>query len=223
MTSAGTIASRPTVPLRPSPSGRTPGGVPRVLGGLVLAVAGAVVVVVSWLLFVVSDRGRHLDHSVMLSVEHRFSSVYGEILGVLHLVNVLSVGVVVLAIAGLALARRRPGVAAAGVALVVVTQVLAQGLKATLPSEGATENSLPSGHVTVITSLVIATVLALPAALRWIAGLVGVLAVAGASVAVMAVGWHRPGDVVAAFGVVAAVGGVLWIVDGVRRELPRRR
>ncbi len=222
MTSAGTIASRPTVPMRPLPAGRAPqpgGWAARVAGGLLLGVAGTVLVAASWLLLVVDDHGRRLDHALMLAVEDRFSSVQGELLDVLGLVSVASVGLVLAVVVAIALVRRRPGAAVAGVALVLLTQALAQGLKSVLPREGSAANSLPSGHVTVITALVLAAMLALPPALRWMAGLVGVVLVAGASVAVMAVGWHRPGDVLAAFGVVAAVGGALLLVDGVRRAV----
>ena len=223
MTSTG-IAERPTVPMRPLSSGTAPrpgGWGARVVLGLLLGAAGTVVVAGSWLLLVADSHGRRVDHALMLAVQDRFTSVQGGILDLLRLVNVASVGLVLLVIAGIALARRRPGAALAGVALVLATQVVTQGLKAVLPREGAAENSLPSGHVTVITALVVAAVLALPAALRVVVGLVGAVGVAGAAVAVMAVGWHRPGDVVAAFGVIAAVGGALLLVDGVRRAVVR--
>ena len=223
MTSAA-IAERPTVPLRPLPTGRAPhrgGWAARVVVGLLLGVAGTVVVAASWVLLVADRSGRRVDHALMLAVQDRFSSVQGGILDLLRLVNVVSVGLVLVVIAGIALARRRPGAAAAGVALVLLTQALTQGLKAVLPREGSSENSLPSGHVTVITALVIAALLALPVALRFVVGLVGAVGVAGACVAVMAVGWHRPSDVIAAFGVIAAVGGALLVVDGTRRAITR--
>jgi membrane-associated phospholipid phosphatase len=222
MTSAGTIASRPTVPMRPLSPGRAsqPGGwAARVVVGLLLGAAGTVVVAASWVLLVADRQGRRVDHALMLAVQDRFSSVQDEILGLLRMVNVASVGLVLVVIAGIAVARRRPGAAVAGVALVLLTQVLTQGLNALLPREGSAENSLPSGHVTVITALVVAAVLALPAALRVVVGLVGAVGVAGAAVAVMAVGWHRPSDVIAAFGVIAAVGGALLVVDGGRRAI----
>ncbi|MCD2193879.1 phosphatase PAP2 family protein [Actinomycetospora endophytica] len=222
MTSAGTIASRPTVPLRPSPVGRAPqpgGWAARVVIGLFLAAAGVAVTGASWLLLVADDHGRRVDNGLMRAVENHFGSAQTQILDVLHLVSVVSVGLALVVVAGIALVRRRPGAAVAGIALVLLTQVTTQGLKSVLPREGASENSLPSGHVTVITALVVATLLALPPVLRWVAGVAGLVLVAGASVAVMAVGWHRPGDVLAAFGVVAAVGGGLLLIDGVRRAV----
>lgn len=226
MTPAGTLAERPTVPLRPLSPARAPqpgGWAGRVLVGFLLAAAGVVVTAGSWVLLVADDRGRRLDHTLMLAVEDRFAAVQGQLLDLLRLVDVASVGLVLLVIAGIALLRRRPGAAAAGVVLVLATQALTQGLKSALPREGTAENSLPSGHVTVITALVVAALLALPPVLRWVAGLVGAVLVAGASVSVMAVGWHRPGDVIAAFGVVATVGGALLLVDGVRRAVVGRR
>lgn len=222
MASAGTIASRPTAPLRPLPVGRAPqpgGWAARVVVGFLLAAAGVAVTAASWLLLVADDHGRRVDHAIMAAVEERFASVHTEILALLHMVSVVTVGLALVVVAGIALVRRRPGAAVAGIALVLLSQVLTQGLKSVLPREGTAANSLPSGHVTVITALVVATLLVLPGVLRWIAGVAGLVVVAGASVAVMAVGWHRPGDVLAAFGVVAAVGGGLLLVDGVRRAV----
>ena len=155
MTSTG-IAERPTVPMRPLSPGTAPrpgGWAARVVLGLLLGAAGTVVVAGSWLLLVADSHGRRVDHALMLAVQDRFTSVQGGILDLLRLVNVASVGLVLLVIAGIALARRRPGAALAGVALVLATQMVTQGLKAVLPREGAAENSLPSGHVTVITAL----------------------------------------------------------------------
>ncbi|WP_157647583.1 phosphatase PAP2 family protein [Actinomycetospora chiangmaiensis] len=216
-----TFATRPTVPLHPVVR-RDGGWAARVVGGLVLAVLGALVTAGSWLLLVRSGSGRRLDHTLMGAVEHLFAGVRSEVVGVLQLVSVASVGLALLVIAVIGLSRRRVGAVGAAIALVLVSQAITQGLKAVLPAEGATENSLPSGHVTVISALVIATLLVLPAALRWVAGAVGLVVIAGASVAVMAAGWHRPGDVLAAYGVIAAVVGGLLVLDGVRRAVARR-
>ncbi|GLZ54245.1 phosphatase PAP2 family protein [Actinomycetospora sp. NBRC 106378] len=216
-----TVETRPTVPLHPvvRPAGAWAA---RVVGGLVLGVLGTVLTAASWLLLVDSSSGRRLDHTVMVAVENVFSGVRGEVLDLLRLVSVASVGLALVAIAVIGLSRRRVGAVGAGVVLVLVSQAITQGLKAVLPREGAGENSLPSGHVTVISALVIATVLVLPAALRYVAAAVGLVVVAGASVAVIAAGWHRPGDVLAAYGVIAAVGGGLLVVDGLRRAASRR-
>ncbi len=216
-----TLATRPTVPLHPvvRPGGGWAG---RVVAGLVLGVLGTLVTAASWLLLVDSSSGRRLDHAVMVAVEDLFSGVRGDVLDLLRLVSVASVGLALVAIAVIGLSRRRVGAVGAGIVLVLVSQAVTQGLKAVLPREGAGENSLPSGHVTVITALVIATLLVLPTAIRYLAAVAGLVVVAGASVAVIAAGWHRPGDVLAAYGVIAAVGGALLVVDGLRRAVVRR-
>ncbi|MDL5157848.1 phosphatase PAP2 family protein [Actinomycetospora termitidis] len=215
-----TLATRPTVPMHPAyrPGGRWAA---RVVGGLVLGLLGTVLTTASWLLLVDSASGRRVDHAVMVSVEDLFSGVRGDVLDLLGLVSVATVGLALVVIAAIGLSRRRVGAAVAAVVLVLTSQAITQGLKAVLPREGAGENSLPSGHVTVIGALVIATLLVLPAAARYVAGVVGLVVVAGASVAVVAAGWHRPGDVLAAYGVLAAVGGALLVLDGARRGLLR--
>lgn len=213
-----TVETRPTVPLHPVVR-RRGGWAARVVGGLVLGVLGTVVTAASWLLLVDSASGRRYDHAVMVAVEDVFSGVRGDIVDLLRLVSIASVGLALIVIAVVGLSRRRVGAVAAGVTLVLVSQVITQGLKAVLPREGAGENSLPSGHVTVISALVIATLLVLPAALRYVAAAAGLVVIAGASVAVIAAGWHRPGDVLAAYGVIAAVGGGLLVLDGLRRAL----
>ncbi|GAA4842150.1 hypothetical protein GCM10023201_35460 [Actinomycetospora corticicola] len=212
------LETRPTVPLHPVVR-RDGGWAGRVVGGLVLGVLGTVVTAASWLLLVDSSSGRRLDHAVMVAVEGVFSGVRSEVLDLLRLVSVASVGLALVAIAVIGLSRRRVGAVGAGLVMVLLSQAITQGLKAVLPREGGAENSLPSGHVTVISALVIATLLVLPAALRYVAGAVGLVVIAGASVAVIAAGWHRPGDVLAAYGVIAAVGGALLVVDGLRRAL----
>lgn len=216
-----TFATRPTVPLHPVV--RSGGGwAARVVTGLVLGILGTVVTAASWLLLVDSGSGRRLDHALMVATEDLFSGVRADVLDLLRVVSVASVGLALLVIAVIGLSRRRVGAVGAALALVLVSQAITQGLKAVLPREGVGENSLPSGHVTVITALVVATLLVLPTALRYVAGAVGLVVVAGASVAVIAVGWHRPGDVLAAYGVIAAVGGGLLVLDGVRRAVARR-
>ncbi|MEJ2867062.1 phosphatase PAP2 family protein [Actinomycetospora sp. OC33-EN08] len=217
-----TLATRPTVPLHPAVRPRG-GWAARVVGGLVLGLLGTALTVASWLLLVDSTTGRRLDHGVMVAVEDVFSGVRGDVLDLLGLVSVASVGLALVVIVAIALSRRRVGAAVAAVVLVLTSQVITQGLKAVLPREGAGENSLPSGHVTVIGALVVATLLVLPAAARYLAGAVGLVVVAGASVAVVAAGWHRPGDVLAAYGVIAAVGGALLVVDGLLRTVGRSR
>jgi membrane-associated phospholipid phosphatase len=78
--------------------------------------------------------------------------------------------------------------------------------------------TFPSGTITVVASLAAAWALALSGWLRWLVVAVGVGAVTLTSVAVVALRWHYPSDVLAgaAFGV-----GMVLVVDGVLHRLDR--
>ncbi len=71
--------------------------------------------------------------------------------------------------------------------------------------------SFPSGSMTVVAAVATAWTLAVPARLRWVVVVAGVVAVALTGVAVVAVRWHYPSDAL----VGAACGvGVVLLVDG---------
>jgi membrane-associated phospholipid phosphatase len=76
--------------------------------------------------------------------------------------------------------------------------------------------TFPSGTITVVASVAAAWALAVPGWLRWMVVAVGVAAVGLTSVAVLALRWHYPSDVLAgaAFGV-----GTVLVVDGVLHGL----
>jgi hypothetical protein len=59
-------------------------------------------------------------------------------------------------------------------------------------------NSLPSGHVTMVTSVTLMLVLLTAGAVRRLLLVVAAVATFSVSVAVMVAGWHRPSDVLAA-------------------------
>lgn len=65
-------------------------------------------------------------------------------------------------------------------------------------------NSLPSGHATVAATLALGLLLVAPRSLRSVALVAGALYAGGVGVAVLATGWHRAGDAVAAWGVAGA-------------------
>lgn len=185
---------------------------PLLWSGLVTAVLGVAAVVVLYLVAVVDPGGREVDHALMRAAMRAGAGLRGELLGVLDLVSVGGVALAIAGLAAVAVLRGRPRHALAVVAIVLGSQAVTQLLKAGLPREGGAENSLPSGHVTVVASVVVAGVLVLPALLRPLAAIAGTAAVGGAGLATLVVGWHRPSDVVAAVGVVAAVSGLVAAV-----------
>jgi membrane-associated phospholipid phosphatase len=89
--------------------------------------------------------------------------------------------------------------------------------------DSADANSLPSGHVTLVASLGVALVLVAPRLLAPFAVLAALAVTALAGVATMLAGWHRPSDVVAALGVVAATTGAVTLGAALLRARPRRR
>ncbi|MDO5699536.1 MAG: phosphatase PAP2 family protein [Dermatophilus congolensis] len=133
----------------------------------------------------------------------------------LEQVSVPLIVLVTVSAAVVALVRRRPEQALAAALLVGAANVTTQLAKSLLPRAyygiGA-ENTLPSGHMTVVVSLLAAVVLVLPRPLRLpmvgIASFVSTLA--GATIVILR--WHRPSDVVAAVGVCAFWYGVAVLV-----------
>jgi membrane-associated phospholipid phosphatase len=214
------IATAPTVPLHDTPSRRIgPGGV---VAGVLAVVLGAAAVAGSYVFGVLDPSVRALDEAALRAALGL--GLRREALDLLELVGIPSVVLAIAALAGLALVRRRGGQAVAVVAVVVGSQLVTQVLKASLVRPDSVDaNSLPSGHVTLVASLAVAFVLVVPRLLRPLVALGGVAVTALAAVATMLAGWHRPSDIIAALGVVAATTGVVTLVAALLPARRRRR
>ena len=132
------------------------------------------------------------------------------------------------ALALMALARGKPRHAALVVALVGLTSVSSQLLKALLAyprhesAAGTTfiaPEAFPSGHATASMTLAIALVIVVPPRLRPVAGLVGAAFALGVSFSIIAVGWHFPSDVVG--GYLLATGWALVLLAALRASEAR--
>ena len=112
-----------------------------------------------------------------------------------------------IALALLALSRRRPRLAIGVVVTILGANTTTQLLKGTLldrpdlllRSGGATVPSFPSGHATVAMSLALCFMLVVPARLRTIVGCGGVAYAVLVGAATLTAGWHRPSDVIGAY------------------------
>ena len=149
----------------------------------------------------------------------------------LDTISVTSLALLGAAIVAVALLRGRLWLALGAGVLVLGANVTTQVMKAELsrpelPGSPLGSPSFPSGHVTVAMSLAMALVLVAPPALRWPATLVGCAYAIAVGVAVIALDWHRPSDVIGAYLVT-----VVWtalvaaaLAAAGRRELgaPRR-
>lgn len=176
---------------------------------LIAALAG--LAAVCWVALSTSG-GRRLDQRAMLAVLRNRSASADRLVDLLAQLSIGWAAVALAVIVIIALLRARVRVALATVVLVIGANVTTQVLKRLIldrPELGlgngtGAPNSLPSGHTTVIFSLVLALVLAAPHGLRWLTALVGSVIGAMTGWTTMAAGWHRPSDVVAAMLVAVA-------------------
>lgn len=79
----------------------------------------------------------------------------------------------------------------------------------------ATLNSLPSGHTTAAFSIGVAALFVVPAVLRGVTAAAGIVFSSAVAIATLSAGWHRVGDSLASFFLVAiwaCLGGVVILV-----------
>lgn len=124
-----------------------------------------------------------------------------RLVGILGNVSVGSIAVVVTLLVVVAVLRDRRVAAAAAVTLVIGANLTTQAIK--LVSERTdhghlTVVSFPSGHSTVVVSLVLAALLVSPGRTRPTVSMVGSAAITVTAAATLVASWHRPADIVGA-------------------------
>ena len=141
-----------------------------------------------------------------------------RLVGVLGNVSLGSIALAVLVLVAVAVARKRYAAAAAAAALVLGANVTTQAIKALVDRADhgfLTVPSFPSGHATVVVSLVFAALLVAPDAARTTVSLVGSGAITVTAAATLVASWHRPSDILGAL-LVSLVWGtavlVVWSV-----------
>ncbi|WP_208302696.1 hypothetical protein, partial [Dermatophilus congolensis] len=184
------------------------------LFGAGLVVAAVVLLCVVIPFFVWTRLGQRVDErsrwSALLppEVNERFDAV-------LTLVSVPAVAVGLLVVVGIALLRRRWDLAVFAVVLVGLANVTTQVGKVVIPRRDVgigAENTLPSGHMTVITGLALALLVVVPRLVRVPLMMLSAFACTLAGAVIVVMRWHRPSDVVAAVGVLALWSGVAVLV-----------
>jgi membrane-associated phospholipid phosphatase len=172
-----------------------------------------------------SSGARYLDASAYLGfMEWQRPSVNWLTTHFARLGDPPQVGLLGVSLAAIGLARARPRVAVAILALVFVTSVSSQLLKALLayPRFGGEIDgghvaaaAFPSGHSTAAMALAIGCVMAAPARMRPLAAVVGLGFALAVSFSVVSLGGHLPSDVAGAYllatfwGLVIAA-GLMW-------------
>jgi membrane-associated phospholipid phosphatase len=185
----------------------------RVVAGLT-AVAAVVLAWQVWNVFVATEQGQLLDQAAFRGADYGQGTLWSFASPVL---DVVSVSFVVLGLGtamGIALLRRRWGLAVQVAFLVVGANVTTQLTKKVVLDRpdligGWNGNSLPSGHTTVAGSVSVALLMAVPRGYRPVVALLGGSYTAATGISTLVGKWHRPSDVVAAVLVVLAWGALV--------------
>ncbi|MGZ4596583.1 MAG: phosphatase PAP2 family protein [Actinomycetes bacterium] len=163
-----------------------------------------------------STLGQRLDHRAMVESIEAAPPEVSRLQHVLSVVSVPSIALSLGVFAAVALKRSRPDLAVAAAVTVVGANLTTQALKMFLerPNVGlGSNNSFPSGHMTVVTSLAVAAVLVSPRRLQPVVAGLGLVAAGATAMGAVALGWHRPSDIAGAglvvVGWAAAAGALL--------------
>ncbi|MDF2807893.1 MAG: hypothetical protein K0S43_2839 [Cellulosimicrobium sp.] len=203
-------ASYPPAPRRPpAVEAVGPSTASRVVAAVVavLAVASAWLV---WRFFVDTYAGQMLERAAFDGAVTGQGELWAVAEPVLDTVSVAFVVGGLGAAMGIALLRRRWGLAVQVAFLVVGANVTTQLVKHSLLGREELiggwqwENSLPSGHTTVAGSVAAALLLVVPRAARPLVAVLGGAYTAATGISTLVGQWHRPSDVVAAVLVVLA-------------------
>lgn len=179
---------------------------------LLLAVASTLALLATVRVALNTQRGQSWDQSALTAV-YAGPQARRQLLGLLGTVSIGMAAAALLICAILAMAQGRMHLAVAAAVIIAGANVTTQVLKHYIlqrPDLGFTTlNSLPSGHTTVVTSVVLATLLVAPGPLRTLFTIGGSFAVTLTGASTVVAGWHRPGDIIAALAVCLIWGSLI--------------
>ncbi|MDO5726826.1 MAG: phosphatase PAP2 family protein [Bowdeniella nasicola] len=167
-------------------------------------------VVALWLFFVKTPLGQILDTFAMAYVQilDRFDGPSMAIIGAV--ISTPTLATITAAVCLVAVVRRRWQLAARVVVIFGGANITTQLLKSYVLgrvnylAEWATPPSLPSGHTTAAATIAVAIIIVVPSRYRPWASAFGALWVSFVGLVIIANGWHRPSDLVAALLVTGA-------------------
>lgn len=191
---------------------------------LLAAGAFAAAAVVVWAVAFHTTPGARADAAVLARfLELDTPGTHGLATSVARLADPIPVAVLTVAIAGVAISRRRPGLALTASAVLVGANVSTQALKVwtaaprpvdSPPGAHVATQSWPSGHATAAAALALCLVVVAPSRLRPLVAALGCAFALGVSCSVLVLGWHLPSDVIGGACVAAA-----WTLAGVALAL----
>jgi membrane-associated phospholipid phosphatase len=208
----------PDVPTNPPPApqparpGR-PGRPRRVPPAWRFTVAGLAAGALLWLdhrIFVGTEAGQRIENLALLGAELRTAGVREDSLASLSGVSIVSFGLALLVIFGIALFTGRPWLGITVAAAMGVSVALGEVLQGILPRPQLVEgpawllrNSFPSGHATVAAAIGVGAMAVSPGRLRWLIAPLGAGYAAVIGQANLVAGWHRMSG---------TIGGVLLVM-----------
>lgn len=171
-----------------------------------------------------TESGQRRDQAAMDTIDADTDTVR-EMLSWLGYISIGTTAVALVVCIGLALLRRRYAVAVGAAVLVAGANVTTQLLKRVVVERAdfgyLSVPSLPSGHTTVVISVVLAALLTAPHGARFAISLLGSILVTLAGASTVVAGWHRPADVFAGLLVSLCWGALVVLVLSIRRSGPR--
>lgn len=184
---------------------------------MLLAVAGAALTAICYVVFVRTSPGKILDDR-LLQATLRMAADTGAGTFTAWPLAISAATLLLITIAlviGLGAAQQRWLDVAAAIALLLTATLLAQVLKSrlvrphSLPVLDDAGNSFPSGHVSLAAASMLALAIVAPPLLRPVILLVGWLWIGAVSAATVVAGWHRPSDTLGAIALAVMSYGVM--------------
>jgi membrane-associated phospholipid phosphatase len=169
---------------------------------LAIAIAATVGFIAVYVAAVLTERGQQIDQQALEVSEYARPAL-------LALVSVPALAIACVGVLLLGLVSKRPRAGIAGVAIVVLANVLGQALKYEVlvrpELDAPAANTLPSGHMIAFASVAAGLLIAAPPRLRGLLGAASAVLLGVVAWQLLHAGWHRPSDIVASLLLVTAV------------------
>lgn len=173
---------------------------------IISAVIAVVVLAAAYLLAVWTVGGQELENAALRGADQVRTDDRTAADEALGAITVWSLGLATVVVAAIALVRRRVDLAVAGVAVIVLGQLITQSLKRfILPRPPLVEvvgdysgNSFPSGHTTIAMTVLFAVLIVVPYRWRGLAMFVVLSWAVGIGAYTVTAKWHRFSDTLGA-------------------------
>ena len=187
-----------------------------------VTLVGSVLALIALIIYSQStESGQRRDQAAMEAIDADTGTVR-ELLSWLGYVSIGSTAIALVICIALALVRHRYAAAVGAATLVAGANITTQVLKRLVIERAdfgyLSVPSLPSGHTTVVISIVLAALLIAPHGTRFAISFIGSILATLVGASTVVAGWHRPADILAALLVALAWGGLVALGLSLRRD-----